>query len=113
LAQHAGREHIGLRRQDVRQLGARETQTLPHRNAPLQQEGAVPRISTPLGDMRAVTLDGRMDRPAPRLRCNKKRHPVRGHFVLQARAKTFYHSSSGGVRERDSRSSSLSPTHEG
>ena len=29
-----------MRRQDARQLGAQETQPLPHRNAPLQQEGA-------------------------------------------------------------------------
>src|SRR6185503_19489941 len=38
-ARHAGRENIGLRRQDARQLDPQETQSLPHRNAPLQQEG--------------------------------------------------------------------------
>jgi hypothetical protein len=39
-AQHAGREDISARRQDAWQLGAQETQPLPHRDASLQQEGA-------------------------------------------------------------------------
>ena len=34
------RGRIGSRRQDARQLGAQETQPLPHRDASLQQEGA-------------------------------------------------------------------------
>jgi hypothetical protein len=38
--QHAGREHVGARPQDARQLGPQEMQPLPHRNAAIQQEGA-------------------------------------------------------------------------
>src|ERR1700738_2187146 len=34
--QHAGRERIGSRRKDARQLGPQETQPLPHRDAALQ-----------------------------------------------------------------------------
>src|ERR1700730_10983498 len=38
--QHAGRERIGSRRKDARQLGPQETQPLPHRYSALQHEGA-------------------------------------------------------------------------
>ncbi len=37
---YARRQHIGWRRKNPRQLGAQESQTLPHRNAALQKEGA-------------------------------------------------------------------------
>ena len=37
---HAGRQNIGWRGKDARQLGAQEALPLPHRNATLQQEGA-------------------------------------------------------------------------
>src|SRR6516164_3968280 len=39
-AQHARRENITAHRQDARQLGAQETQTLPYCNAPFQKKGA-------------------------------------------------------------------------
>jgi hypothetical protein len=39
-AQHARREDVGARRQDARQLGPQKTQSLPYRNATLQQESA-------------------------------------------------------------------------
>ena len=36
---HAGRQHIGWRGEDARQLGAQVALSLPHRNPALQQEG--------------------------------------------------------------------------
>ena len=38
--QHAGRENIAACRQDARQLGAQETDSLAHRDAAFQHEGA-------------------------------------------------------------------------
>ncbi len=60
-AQHAGRERIGSRRKDARQLGAQETQPLPHRDSALQQEGA-----DLIDDARALT-DKPLAHPVQRL----------------------------------------------
>jgi AraC-like DNA-binding protein len=57
--EHAGRERIGSCRKDARQLGAQETQPLPHRDSALQHEGA-----DLIDDARALT-----DKPLA--------HPVR------------------------------------
>ena len=59
--QHAGRERIGSRRKDARQLGPQETQPLPHRDAALQHEGA-----DLIDDARALT-DKPLAHPMQRL----------------------------------------------